>query len=69
MENTALASTLHTGGCLKNGTPLMWWLHGLRLKLCFRKKKECAFPLCFFPSFIPISFSMVAYMINCVFFS
>lgn len=65
MENTALASTLHTSGSLKNGSPLMWWLHGFSLKFSFRKKNmlfRCAFSL-----FYPYFRSFAAYIISSVF--
>ena len=63
MENTALAPTLHTSGCLKNESPLMWWLHG------FNFCKKNAFPLCFFPLFYPYFLLFVAYIISFMFFS
>lgn len=64
MENTALASTLHTSGCLKNGSPLMWWLHGFSLKVSFRKKNtlfRCAFAL-FHPHFLSFDGYIISFV-------
>lgn len=58
MENTTLAFTQHTSGRLKNGSPLMWWLHALGLKFSFRKKNmlfRCVLNL-FDPYFLQFSF-------------
>lgn len=65
MENTTLASTQHTSGRLKNGSPLMWWLHALSLKFSFRKKNmlfRCVLNL-FDPYFLHFSF-FFAYMMS-----
>lgn len=65
MENTALAFMQHTSGCLKNGSPLMWWLHGFSLKLSFRKKN--ALFRCVLNLFYPYFLLLLAYMINVTF--
>lgn len=67
MENTTLASTQHTSGCWKNGSPLMWWLHGFSLKFSFRKKNVLFRWILnlFHPCFLEI----LNYMISFVFFS
>lgn len=66
MENTALAFMQHTSGCLKNVSPLMWWLHGFSLKLSFRKKN--ALFRCVLNLFDPYFLLLLAYMINVTFF-
>lgn len=63
MENTTLASTQHTSGRLKNGSPLMWWLHALSLKFSFRKKNmlfRCVLNL-FDPFFLQFSFFLLTW--------
>lgn len=58
MENTSLAFKLHTSGCWKNGSPLMWWLQGFNFKFSFRKKNTL-FRWAVFPPWFLSSFPLI----------